>query len=49
MSPIQKLELRGLSRTFGATSALYDFSLDIAGGAFVTLLGTVRLRKIHRP
>ena len=39
MPPIQKLELRGLSRIFGSTSALYDFSLDIAGGSFVTLLG----------
>jgi len=39
MQPIQKLELRGLSRTFGTTSALYDFNLDIAGGSFVTLLG----------
>ena len=39
MQPIQNLTLRGLSRTFGAMNALHDFSLDIAGGAFVTLLG----------
>ena len=39
MTSIQKLELRGLSRTFGTTNALYDFNLDIAGGSFVTLLG----------
>src|SRR5258707_3426754 len=39
MEPIQKLEMRGMSRVFGATTALYDFNLEVSGGAFVTLLG----------
>ncbi len=39
MQLINKLELKGLTRAFGATNALYDFSLDIGGGSFVTLLG----------
>jgi putative spermidine/putrescine transport system ATP-binding protein len=36
---IEKLELRGLSRRFGAATALHNFSLEIKGGSFVTLLG----------
>src|SRR5260221_11427799 len=39
METIQKLELRGMSRSFGATNALNDFNLDVAGGMFVSLLG----------
>src|SRR5258708_33215608 len=39
MEPIQKLEMRGMRRVFGATTALYDFNLEVSGGAFVTLLG----------
>src|SRR5579859_8076704 len=39
MEPVQKLEIRGMSRVFGATTALYDFNLEVAGGMFVTLLG----------
>src|SRR5258708_426401 len=39
MEPIQKLEMRGMSPVFGATTALYDFNLEVSGGAFVTLLG----------
>src|SRR6476620_813086 len=39
MDTIRKLELRGMSRSFGATNALYDFKLEVDGGMFVTLLG----------
>ncbi len=39
MDTIQSLELRGMSRTFGGVGALTDFTLEIAGGMFVTLLG----------
>src|SRR5215813_7917062 len=38
MEQIRTLELKGLTRVFGATTALYDFTLDITGGMFVTLL-----------
>ncbi|WP_419897377.1 sulfate/molybdate ABC transporter ATP-binding protein [Roseomonas sp. USHLN139] len=33
------LELRGLSRRFGAAQALHDIALRVAGGEFVALLG----------
>src|SRR5579859_2407903 len=39
MDTVTRLELKGLTRTFGATQALHDFTLDIEGGTFVTLLG----------
>src|SRR5438477_9913138 len=39
MEPVQKLEMRGVTRRFGATTALHNFSIDIPGGTFVTLLG----------
>lgn len=39
MEPIEKLELQGITRRFGATTALANFNLDIPGGTFVTLLG----------
>jgi putative spermidine/putrescine transport system ATP-binding protein len=39
MEQIEKLEIKGMSRAFGATNALYNFNLDIKGGTFVTLLG----------
>ena len=39
METIQKLELRGMSRSFGATNALNNFNLDVSGGMFVSLLG----------
>src|SRR6476620_11145462 len=39
MDTIRKLELRGMSRSFGATNALYDFKLEVDGGMFVSLLG----------
>ncbi len=39
MEKIDKLLLRGVRRSFGATTALYSFDLDIPGGTFTTLLG----------
>jgi putative spermidine/putrescine transport system ATP-binding protein len=39
MSRIDTLVLHNLTRRFGSTTALHDFSLRIAGGTFVTLLG----------
>jgi putative spermidine/putrescine transport system ATP-binding protein len=39
METIRKLEMQGMSRSFGATNALYDFTLDVDGGMFVSLLG----------
>lgn len=39
MEQIRRLELKGMTRSFGATNALYDFNLEVTGGAFVTLLG----------
>ncbi len=39
MEIIKKLELQGITRSFGATNALYDFNLEITGGMFVSLLG----------
>ncbi|MEP6988001.1 MAG: ABC transporter ATP-binding protein [Chloroflexota bacterium] len=39
MEKISKLVLQGLTRSFGTTQALYDFNLEITGGAFVSLLG----------
>ena len=39
MQPITTLEIRGMSRAFGATYAIEDFNLTIDGGTFVTLLG----------
>jgi putative spermidine/putrescine transport system ATP-binding protein len=39
MEPVERLEMRGVSRSFGGTAALHNFSIEIPGGAFVTLLG----------
>jgi len=39
MEKINKLELQGVTRSFGTTQALYDFTLEIKGGKFVSLLG----------
>ena len=39
MEKIKKLELQGMSRTFGSAKALIDFNLEITGGTFVSLLG----------
>src|SRR5258706_15223671 len=39
MELIENLQIRGMSRSFGTATALYDFNLDIKGGTFVTLLG----------
>ncbi len=39
MERIEKLELRGVTRRFGVTTALHSFDLEIAGGMFVSLLG----------
>jgi putative spermidine/putrescine transport system ATP-binding protein len=39
MEPIQKLEMKGVTRRFGAATALDHFDLEITGGHFVSLLG----------
>lgn len=39
MEKIETLVMKGVTRRFGATTALHDFNLDIAGGKFVTFLG----------
>ena len=39
METIEQLQLQGITRRFGTTTALTKFSLDIPGGTFVTLLG----------
>jgi putative spermidine/putrescine transport system ATP-binding protein len=39
MQQITTLEIRGMSRSFGAVNAIEDFNLTIDGGTFVTLLG----------
>jgi len=39
MEKISQLALQGVTRSFGTTQALYDFTLDIIGGQFVSLLG----------
>ncbi len=39
MEKINKLELQGMTRSFGTMQALYDFTLEIVGGKFVSLLG----------
>ncbi len=39
MQTIQKLEIRQISRVFGANAALHEFTLEIDGGMFVSLLG----------
>ncbi|HZR44381.1 MAG TPA: ABC transporter ATP-binding protein [Ktedonobacteraceae bacterium] len=39
MKKIEKLLMRGVTRRFGATTALHDFNLEITGGKFITLLG----------
>lgn len=39
MEPIQKLEMRGVTRRFGTATALDHFDLEISGGHFVSLLG----------
>jgi putative spermidine/putrescine transport system ATP-binding protein len=39
MSRIESLVMRKVTRSFGATTALQHFTLEITGGTFVTLLG----------
>ncbi len=39
MESIQKLQMRGVTRRFGAATALDHFDLEIKGGSFVSLLG----------
>jgi len=39
MEPIQKLQMKGVTRRFGAATALDHFDLEITGGSFVSLLG----------
>lgn len=39
MEKIETLQMRGVTRRFGAATALQDFNLEIPGGKFVTLLG----------
>jgi putative spermidine/putrescine transport system ATP-binding protein len=39
MKKIEKLQIKGLTRRFGNTTALHDFDLEIDGGQFITLLG----------
>ena len=39
MEPIQKLQMRGVTRRFGTATALDQFNLEITGGSFVSLLG----------
>ncbi|HEX7737152.1 MAG TPA: ABC transporter ATP-binding protein [Ktedonobacteraceae bacterium] len=39
MEAIQKLQMKGVTRRFGAATALDHFDLEIAGGSFVSLLG----------
>ncbi len=39
MEPIQHLHLKGVTRRFGATTALDNFHLEIAGKSFVSFLG----------
>ena len=34
-----RLEIEGLSKHFGATVAVHEFSLDVRDGEFVMLLG----------
>src|SRR5215469_6643606 len=39
MSRIESLIMHNVTRSFGATTALQNFHLEISGGTFVTLLG----------
>jgi putative spermidine/putrescine transport system ATP-binding protein len=39
MKKIEKLVIRGMTRRFGAATALHNFNLEIVGGEFITLLG----------
>ncbi|HEX2914530.1 MAG TPA: ABC transporter ATP-binding protein [Chloroflexia bacterium] len=39
MQKVENLELRGVTRRFGATTALSNFNLKVNGGSFVSLLG----------
>lgn len=39
MEKIEKLLMRGVTRQYGATTALHDFTLEIQGGTFITFLG----------
>jgi putative spermidine/putrescine transport system ATP-binding protein len=39
MEKITTLQMRGVTRRFGTTTALENFNLDMSGGQFVTLLG----------
>src|SRR6266568_8425535 len=39
MEPIETLLMKGVTHRFGATTALDNFNLELAGGSFVSLLG----------
>lgn len=39
MEKIETLEMLGVTRRFGGTTALHSFDLEIRGGQFITLLG----------
>ena len=39
MEKIETLLMKSVTRQFGATTALHDFSLEIPGGKFITFLG----------
>ena len=39
MEPIQHLQMKGVTRRFGSTTALEHLNLEITGGSFVSLLG----------
>ncbi len=39
MEKIEKLLMRGVTRQYGATTALRDFNLEVLGGKFITFLG----------
>lgn len=39
MEKIERLLMRGVTRQYGATTALRDFNLEILGGKFITFLG----------
>ena len=46
---MSKLVLDELGKSFGAFQAVNDFSLELAQGEFVSLLGPVGLRQDHDP
>ena len=41
MERIETLRMEGVTRQYGSATALIDFTLDIQGGTFTTLLGFV--------